>query len=987
MNAALMRRRPRPRACGLSVLAGLLAIATSAGAQTTLEPVVVPAFGGTINAVARVGDQVFLGGSFLGGSPPADAFGGLSILGGTSATRIIDNDYIAGDVLAVLPDGEGGYYIGGNFQIIAEQTRLQLARIRGDGSLDPTFRPSVSSVSPDGGVRALARDGNRLYIGGRFEVVSGQPRGNLAAVDAGTGALVLSFAPTVAGTIEKLAVAETSLYVGGDLDAINGQTRTGLAAFAASTGALLPWAPSVPSGIVRDFEITGSAMIAVGADVRRFDIASGAALPILAPAFSGAPLFEVEVVDDGTVVVGGTFITLTAGGQTLERPHLAAFNPATGDVSSWTPNPREPIDAMEILGTTLYVGGSFAGIGGDVRGGAAAFAMSGGAGTLLPWNPSMNGAVRAICIDEPRVLLGGEFTATNAVIRRGVAQLDLITYQLTAWQASTVAGDVDALAVTSNRVLIGGDELAVSSGPTTVERFFIVLDQISGAEVAGWQMPDGPVTIIEPAPDAIYIAGRFTTVGGQTRAGIAGFTLNGAVTGFTTTVPGPIAALAADATTLYVGGDFVVNALQEGLVSVDRVGGGLPQVTVPVVGTVSALRISGATLYVGGEFSAVTGVPRTNLAAIDLSSRIATSWNPGATYTFRTQALGIGDGRVVAAGTSETSSGLLTTFAVVDAAGTVLSVAALDGSIRAVDSPGGRVLLGGAFDDSIGIASPGLAIFTIGNNATGAPRNLQASVAFQRVTLTWLAPASGGLVTGYLIEAGTFSGNTLYTLAIGNVTSFSLDAPNGTYFVRVRATSSTGTTPASNEVSVTVSCETPPVPGPLVGSVNGNDASISWPPAAGAAITYLVQVGRAPGETLFFFTTTGSSVSGALPPGTYYVRVLAVSPCGSSLPSNEVVLSVAVPAPPSAPTNLQAAVNGSTVLLSWSEPPTGAPISTYLIEVGSSPATPGNLLSLPVGNRLSVAATAPSGTYYVQVRAQNAAGPGSPSAQIMVVVP
>jgi hypothetical protein len=44
-------------------------------------------------------------------------------------------------------------------------------------------------------------------------------------------------------------------------------------------------------------------------------------------------------------------------------------------------------------------------------------------------------------------------------------------------------------------------------------------------------------------------------------------------------------------------------------------------------------------------------------------------------------------------------------------------------------------------------------------------------------------------------------------------------------------------------------------------------------------------------------------------------------------------------------------------------------------------------LSQPIGPATSVVATAPSGTFYVRLRAQNAGGLGEPSAQVVVVVP
>jgi hypothetical protein len=99
------------------------------------------------------------------------------------------------------------------------------------------------------------------------------------------------------------------------------------------------------------------------------------------------------------------------------------------------------------------------------------------------------------------------------------------------------------------------------------------------------------------------------------------------------------------------------------------------------------------------------------------------------------------------------------------------------------------------------------------------------------------------------------------------------------------------------------------------------------------------------------------------------------------------MLTVAGPTLPSAPTNLQATVSGSTVTLSWQPPVTGAPITTYILEVGQSPATPTNLLVAPLGPGLSFSANAPSGTYFVRVRAQNGAGVGPPGEQITVVVP
>ena len=85
-----------------------------------------------------------------------------------------------------------------------------------------------------------------------------------------------------------------------------------------------------------------------------------------------------------------------------------------------------------------------------------------------------------------------------------------------------------------------------------------------------------------------------------------------------------------------------------------------------------------------------------------------------------------------------------------------------------------------------------------------APGTLAASVSGGVVTLSWGAAA--GNATSYVIEAGTAAGLTnIGALPTGNLdTSWSVPAPAGTYFVRVRAANAFGLSPATNEVTVVV---------------------------------------------------------------------------------------------------------------------------------------------------------------------------------------
>jgi hypothetical protein len=90
---------------------------------------------------------------------------------------------------------------------------------------------------------------------------------------------------------------------------------------------------------------------------------------------------------------------------------------------------------------------------------------------------------------------------------------------------------------------------------------------------------------------------------------------------------------------------------------------------------------------------------------------------------------------------------------------------------------------------------------------------------------------------------------------------------------------------------------------------------------------------------------------------------------------------------PGAPTNLAAAVNGSTVTFTWTAPAGGDAPTSYVIEAGSV-AGAVNLANFETGSAATtqVVTDVPNGTYYVRLRAKNGAGPSGVSNEITVVV-
>ena len=308
----------------------------------------------------------------------------------------------------------------------------------------------------------------------------------------------------------------------------------------------------------------------------------------------------------------------------------------------------------------------------------------------------------------------------------------------------------------------------------------------------------------------------------------------------------------------------------------------------------------------------------------------------------------------------------------------------------AMKSDGTTLVVGNVPSGNAWIYGPG----TVPTGPPGAPSNVQASVSGNTLSVTWGAPATGGAPTAYTLLARLVAGGAIVAdVPQGMATSFTTPAPNGTFVVSVRAANASGPGPESAGVTVTIPQAAPP-PGPplnLAATVSGATVSFVWtPPASGGAVgAYVLAAGLSPGfvvpfATIPLGTTPGFSVPG-VPPGTYYVRVLAQNSGGTSAPSNEVAFTVAGLTPPGPPTLNAPMVSGSTVSLSWGPGSGGAPTGYTL----TASLTPGGapIVTAPFASTGASFSGVPSGTYYLRLTASNAAGTSAPSAEVTVVVP
>lgn len=193
-------------------------------------------------------------------------------------------------------------------------------------------------------------------------------------------------------------------------------------------------------------------------------------------------------------------------------------------------------------------------------------------------------------------------------------------------------------------------------------------------------------------------------------------------------------------------------------------------------------------------------------------------------------------------------------------------------------------------------------------------------------------------------------------------------------------------TPASNTTYVAAyrdGASPPGVPTGLSSLVNGLSVGLWWTRAAGAQ-TYLLEAGTASGLADVFAADVGAATAldAIATAGRYYVRVRGSNAFGIGPASNEIQLQLAgsavcASAPPM-PAGFGAQVAGLATQLSWAWTPTAA---SYVLEAGSGPGLT-DLYRANLGDVESFATSAPSGRYYVRVRAANACGESTPSAEL-----
>jgi hypothetical protein len=255
-----------------------------------------------------------------------------------------------------------------------------------------------------------------------------------------------------------------------------------------------------------------------------------------------------------------------------------------------------------------------------------------------------------------------------------------------------------------------------------------------------------------------------------------------------------------------------------------------------------------------------------------------------------------------------------------------------------------------------------------------------------QITLRWNPPSLGPAATGYLLEGSLTPGAPIAALPTGSpATQFTLAAPSGSFYLRMRAMHGPQMSLPSNEIRVYVNVpQRPSPPANFQGVVKGSTMWLAWKNTYAGGAPNAIAMDVTGGVATTLPLPFGESFSvGAMPDGTFTLRLRALNAAGASNQSSSVTVTSPsrTCAPPRVPSNYFATRVGNAVVLSWDAPAGGTPATTYQITVtGSYNGV------FPVSG-FGFASAAPPGSYNLSVRAGNACGGGPSTAFQTVVIP
>ena len=489
---------------------------TTTGAWSALGTVGASGVNLQVFALVVSGTDVYVGGQFTtanGGGPTVAANYVAKYDTTASAWSALGTDGKgvtggAGPVVSALAVNGTGLYAGGFFgQANAGGTTVPANHV----ARFDTSTSQWSKLGNSGGnganftVTAVAVSGTDVYVGGNFAAVSEILANCVAKFDTTTNTWSALGAGggngVTGGQVSALAISGSTLYVGGFFRTAN----------------------------------AGGTTVAVN-NVAKYDITTGAWSKLGTGSGNGVNNFVNALALNGSdLYLGGFFSTANVSGTTVAANFVAKFD--TG-ANTWSAlgtgggnGVNSSVSVLAVSGTDVYVGGAFttANVGGTTvtANRVAKFNTTTSTWSKLGTDGSgVNNTVSAMAIIGSNVYVGGSFTQANVggatVTANRVAKFDPTTNiwsSLGSGSGNGVSGSVSALAASGSTLYVGGQFGTANTGGTTVSATNVArLDTSSGIwsqlrDTNGGNGVSAGVNALAVSDAGLFVGGTFAQAG------------------------------------------------------------------------------------------------------------------------------------------------------------------------------------------------------------------------------------------------------------------------------------------------------------------------------------------------------------------------------------------------------------------------------------------------------------------------------------------
>ncbi len=615
---------------------------------------------GDIYGSVIVGDYMYAYGefNFFGGT---EVGYGIEVSTNSATINTANFPEVDGTVNVAIPDGSGGWYIGGDFEEVGGVSRDYAAHILSNGTVDATWDPVF-----DSDVHTMVLDGDYVYVGGEFEDVDGTTRNYLAKIHKTTGVLDATWNPDANNDVEKILIDGSDIYVIGGFNNIGGQSFEYIAKLNNSNGnADAAWNPA-PDYDVEDIVLDGSYLYLVGGfeEVDSEEIYYFARVNKSDGSLDTG--FDLEIdYSVSSIAISGDYIYIAGEFEEVlgeERIRLAKIHKTNKTLdATWLPTSDGTINLIVIDGNDIYLGGSFYTIKGTKRQGFAK--VNNTNGNVEAYNLKIGNSyggskvnIYTIAINGTDMYIGGYFNYGNVKNATRLAKISMVDGTIDEnWNWDFNGSPIQAIATDGTYIYVAGSSGSIAPG---INARFPRINILTGIPDEDWSgYASNTIYGLHVSGDYIYLGGGFTHVQGENgniaRNRVARIQLStGNVDAWNPNANNTVQSFVVDGSDIYVGGQFTTIGGQsrDRLAKLNNTTGAADATWDPgASSSVIAIDKDDDYVYVGGYFTTAGGQTRNRVARLNKTNGDAdATWNPNPNGTIRD--IKINNGNIYIAG-------------------------------------------------------------------------------------------------------------------------------------------------------------------------------------------------------------------------------------------------------------------------------------------------------------------------------------------------